>query len=266
VRVIAILAVRNERPYLANCLNHLIDNGLDFAVIDNESTDGTRALLREQRFVRRLTAFRSFPFDGTFDWTGLMRAREEIALYADADWVVFVSADEIMHSYVPGETLSAALARIAAQGFDVVDFNEFVFLPVDGDYVPDCAEPQPLRHYYFFEPARPRLMRARRTGLDVSHVEAGGHVLEGQSYRLSPETFALRHYLFRDQAHASAKYAGRTFRPDELVRGWHGNRVGVPPSRFILPPKSALHCLDRPEDRNLRRDRPRATHYWQWMG
>ena len=179
-RVVAILAVRNERPYLRNCLGHLIDNGIDFFIVDNESTDGTAALLREPRFAEYLVGQRRSTFRGAFDWAGLLRAREEAASGIEADWVVFVSADEIMHSYSAGESLAAAIARADADGYDVIDFNEYVFLPVNVDYVVDCPGWQPLRHYYFFEPSRPRLMRARRRDLRVSHVTTGGHVLEGE--------------------------------------------------------------------------------------
>ena len=263
-RVVAILAVRNERPYLRNCLGHLIDNGIDFFIVDNESTDGTAALLREPRFAEYLVGQRRLPFRGAFDWAGLLRAREEAASGIEADWVVFVSADEIMHSYSAGESLAAAIARADADGYDVIDFNEYVFLPVNVDYVVDCPGWQPLRHYYFFEPSRPRLMRARRRDLRVSHVTTGGHVLEGDSFRLSPESFALRHYIVRDQAHAFRKYTTRVFRPEEIARGWHAARNGQPAVSFALPPDAELEYVDTPDDRNLSRAHPRKEHYWLW--
>jgi len=263
VRITAILAVRNERPYLGNCLKHLIDNGLDYVVIDNGSTDGSAELLRQPEFARHLADYRVHPYEGVFDWTGLMQAREAAARDSGSDWALFVSADEIMHSYVPGESLAEAIERLDAAGADVIDFNEFVFLPVDHDYVPDAPGPQPMLHYYFFEPNRPRLMRARRRLLDVSHVNRGGHVLEGAPFRLADESFGLRHYLFRDQAHALSKYVGRVFRQNELERGWHSNRAGVDANRFSFPPADALHRLERPDDRALRRDAPRKRHYWQ---
>lgn len=265
MRVTAVLALRNERPYLANCLTHLIQNGLDYIVIDNGSTDASAELLRQPEFSRRLVDYRTHPYEGHFDWTGLMQAREAAVRACDADWVLFVSGDEIMHSYVPGETLVEAIARIDATGADVVDFNEFVFLPVDHDYIPDAPGPQPLRHYYFFEPSRPRLMRARRRSLQVSHLAQGGHTFAGD-FRLAEESFALRHYLFRDQQHAFAKYTGRVFRPDELQRGWHRNRVDQAAARFVFPPAERLHQLASPDDRDLRRDSPRKTHYWEgWL-
>jgi glycosyltransferase involved in cell wall biosynthesis len=263
VRVAAVMVMRNERAYVRNCLRHLIDNGVDFYVIDNESADDTREILAAPEIAPHLIGLETYPFDGSFDWAGLMQARERAARAVDADWILFVSADEMMHSYRPGETLSAAIARIALDGWDVIDFNEFVFLPVGADYVSDRAGLPPLQHYYFFEPHKPRLMRARRADLDVSHLAAGGHTFAGE-FRLAPESMALRHYIVRDQAHAFRKYRERLFRADEVERGWHRSRVGQAHAAFALPPPTALHRLDRPESRALDRSAPRATHYWQW--
>jgi glycosyltransferase involved in cell wall biosynthesis len=264
MRVLAILAIRDERPYLANCLNHLIENEIDYVIIDNDSTDGTTELLRQPSFARHLVDYQQFPFEGAFNWKGLMKARETAAQTHDADWILFLSPDEMMHPYVPQETLRAAIMRNDAAGYDVIDFNEFVFLPLDAEYQVDSGVLQPLRFYYFFEPSRPRLMRARKKHLQVSHIEHGGHVFSGAPFRLSPETFALRHYIFRDQAHAYRKYPERVFLPQELARGWHKNRVVKQIDAFTFPPVEQLHRLESPTDRDLCRENPRKTHYWQW--
>lgn len=250
--------------YLGNCLRHLIENGLDYWIIDNASDDGTRDLLARPEFSRHLAGLEHYPYEGSFDWAGLMRAREAAARSADAEWVLFVSADEIMHSYRPAERLVEAIERVAREGSDVINFNEFVFLPVERDYVVDCDGPQPLLHYYFFEPVRPRLMRARRADLQVSHVEHGGHVLAGSEFRLSPEDFALRHYIFRNQEHARSKYGNRVFKSDELSKGWHWDRDRQTSESFAMPHLDQLHCLRDPGERALDRSTPRKTNYWLW--
>jgi glycosyltransferase involved in cell wall biosynthesis len=264
MKIIAVLAVRNERKYLANCLMHLIDNGIEFAVIDNESSDDTRALLETSPFREHLVDYVMHPYPGYFDWQGLMKAREDAALRSGADWVLFVSADEIMHSYQDGESLSEAIARVANTGVDVIDFNEFVFLPVERDYQSDIRGYQDILHYYFFEPTKPRLMRARRRNLNVSHLAAGGHTLSGEDFILSAESFVLRHYIFSDQGHALEKYTNRVFSKDEIALGWHGNRVGMEVESFMFPAVSKLQCLDRSDQKNLDRTDIKKTHYWQW--
>jgi glycosyltransferase involved in cell wall biosynthesis len=263
MRTAAVMVMRNESAYLRNCLGHLIANGIDFYIIDNASTDDTREILASPEIKRGLIGAETYPYDGVFDWTGLMQAREAAARRLDADWVLFVSADEMMHSYREGETLSAAIARVAQTGADVIDFNEFVFLPIERDYEPGHAGFPALHHYYFFEPYKPRLMRARRTDLDVSHIAQGGHSFSG-AFRLAEESFALRHYIVRSQEHACRKYPDRVFRGDELKAGWHCNRVGQPQDAFVFPRAAQLHCLTDAQQRALDRSAPHMTHYWQW--
>jgi glycosyltransferase involved in cell wall biosynthesis len=264
MRVAAILAVRNERPYLANCLGHLIRNGIDFSIIDNDSTDGTRALLETGPFRDHLIEYVHHPYPGYFDWTGLMQAREAAAARTGADWVVFVSADEIMHSFKEGETLADAIGRVDKTGADAIDFNEFVFLPVEQDYVPDTAAHQPGRHYYFFEPHKPRLMRARKRGLSVSHIGQGGHTFSGGDFTLAQESFVLRHYIFRDQDHADRKYVERVFAARELELGWHRNRLAGAAMNFKFPSTALLQQTGDPDRHALDRSNPRMLHYWEW--
>lgn len=262
--ITAILAIRNERPYLENCLSHLIDNGLNFYVIDNGSTDGTAEFLQQEPYRSHLVGYEYFPYEGYFDWTGLMQAREAAAARATTEWVLFVSADEIMHSYRPDETLQAAITRVAETGANVIDFNEFVFLPVLEPYDEAPGGWRKALHYYFFEPRKPRLMRARRRDLDVSHIDHGGHVLEGAEFQLAEESFALRHYIFRDQDHAYEKYTQRVFDEAELARGWHGNRKGFCREAYTLPRSEVLLRLEQPGWRKLDRSAPQKTHFWQW--
>lgn len=263
MQITAILALRNEQPYLANCLNHLIANGVSYFIIDNDSDDGSGDLIREPRFAANLAGYERYPFQGVFDWEGLMRARETVAHSLAADWIITQAPDEILHPYTT-ETLAEAIVRIDAAGYDVIDFNEFVFLPIDHDYVVDRPATQPMQYHYWYQPKTPRLMRARRRSLKVSHILRGGHVLEGEDFRLAPERLALRHYIFRNQEHALEKYQRRQFRAEELERGWHRNRVGMLPERFKFPAADQLDRLVDPATRDIDRSNPRKTHYWLW--
>lgn len=260
MRVLAILAVRNERPYLANCLSHLVENGIDFAVVDNGSTDGSTELLQDSRFVQHLAGYHHVPFAETFVWKEILLAQEQLVRTIDTDWLLLMAPDEIMHSNIPGETLASAIERLDARRYDVINFDEFVFLPVDHDYIPDYCGTQPLRHYYFWRPS----MRAWRKGLNLSNITGGGHWLNGADFRLSPESLVNRHYIFRDQAHAYEKYSHRIFDAEELARGWHSDRFQQPVTKFAFPPADQLERLTSPNDRNLSRRHPHERHYWQW--
>src|SRR5262249_54265391 len=160
------------------------------------------------------------------------------------DWVLLVAPDEIMQSNIQGETLAGAIARFDARGYEVINFDEFVFLPAENDYIPDHFATQPIRHYYFYEPSNPpRQMRAWRKHLNLSNLQSGGHALTGTDFRLAPENLLLRHYIFRNQEHAFEKYSGRVYDPAEVSRGWHWHGAGQSTTRFAFPPPDQLETL-----------------------
>lgn len=261
--VTAILCIRNEEAYLANCLRHLVRNGVRFGIIDNGSTDASAEIYRSREFADHLVATLELPFEGHFSLAEQLRQKMALIDIIDTDWVIHLDADEVMHSDRPAETLSEALTRLGADGWNVVNFDEFVFLPVKHDYVPDVQGEQRMDLYYFFEPHTPRLMRAWRKACGFSPVENGGHALEGANVRMAPNHLALRHYIFRNQEHAMSKYSARTFAPSDLARGWHINRINQPPASFLFPSPTNLKRLAFPTDHNLDRSDPWPVHYWQ---
>jgi hypothetical protein len=263
VRIVAILAIHEERPYLYNCLSHLVSNGIEFAVVDNGSADGSKELIHDASFAPYLAGYRHVPFSGQFNWEEILLAQEQLLRTIEADWHVLLAPDEIMHSYVSGESLADAITRLDRQGYDVINFDEFVFLPVDRGYEPDIGGMPRLRHYYFYEPRNPNQMRAWRKSSGGSNVTHAGHLISNDQLRLAPESFALRHYIFRDQAHALEKYAKRKFALEEVERGWHCDRTGQVVAHFKFPPLSELHSLNSAEDRRLERGHPRKHHYWE---
>jgi glycosyltransferase involved in cell wall biosynthesis len=264
MKITAILAIRNEEAYLANCLRHLVQNEVNFVVIDNGSSDSSSEIYRRLEFAANLIDVEELPYGGTFSLTEQLRQKMEVVEAVDTDWIIHLDADEIMHSYREGESLNAALCRLDAEGWTVVNFDEFVFLPSEADYVSDAQGCQPIRHYYFFEPSSPRLMRAWRKAGGLSMVESGGHLLAGNGIRLAPEHLALRHYIVRNQEHAFTKYTTRVFAPEDLALGWHGNRANQPAEAFAFPAASLLKRLDKTDQRDLDRSEPRTAHYWQW--
>ncbi len=264
MNIVAVLAFRNEEYYLGNCARHLIRNGIRIAAVDNDSTDGSKLILQHADIRDHVIAYDVIPYEGRYRWKPILERKMQIAASLDADWIIHVDADEIMHSYHPDETLASAIARIAETGCTVVNMDEFVFLPVERDYVRDYPGMQPLIHYYFFEPQPCRLMRAWKNERGVSMVQSGGHIVSGSSGAIAGESLALRHYPFRNQAHAYEKYINRCYCPDELQLGWHWNRVNNPPEVFRFPTVTSLKRLQHPGSRRLDKSCPRDRHYWQW--
>ena len=260
MRIVALLAVHNEEAYLANCLRHLVDQGIEVCVIDNDSDDASRGIAEAERGVIRIE---NVPYKGFLDLPLLLREKEKLATDIGANWFIRVDADEIMHSYREGETLGEGIERLDAQGWGVINFDEFVFLPLECEYVTDWAGMQPILHYYFFEPQKTRLMRAWKASKKVSGVDGAGHKLMGEEFRLSTETFALRHYIFRNQDHAFEKYQTRKFSEAALSRGWHARRLNQPRERFGFSQAGELERLSTPASHDLRREKPRLKHYWE---
>ena len=130
--VTAVLTIRNEEAYLANSLRHLVANGINFVIIDNNSSDASREIYRRREFAANLVGVQDLPFTGVFSLTDQLRRKMDVIAHLNTDWVVHLDADEVMHSYREGEGLGEALSRLDAEGWNVVDFDEFVFLPIKG--------------------------------------------------------------------------------------------------------------------------------------
>jgi len=264
--VTAILAIHNEEASLANCLRHCVRNGVNFVIIDHGSSDSSADIYRRHEFSSSLVDVIELQYDGVFSLREQLQSKMAVISAIDTDWVIHLDADEVMHSYRDSESLNEALSRLDAEGWNAVNFDEFVFLPIDRDYVPEAAGHQPLALYYFFQPHSPRLMRAWRKASGFSVLEHGGHSLVGADLRVAPEHLALRHYMVRSQEHAFVKYTTRQFAEDELARGWHQQRAHQTRSSFLFPPAWMLKKMSCVDHHDLDRSAPWSAHFWQLGG
>src|SRR5215471_12788358 len=176
MRVVALLTVRNEELYLARCLEHLIANGVDVCVIDNGSTDSTR-WIAEQHLGRGVIRLETIPYEGAFALYPILKNEERLADDIEADWFIHHDADEIRESPFRGMTLAKAVEAVDAEGYNAINFDEFVFVPrserehFEGrDYVRE------MLWYYYFCPKgqRHRLNAWRRTDVPVDLCGSGG--------------------------------------------------------------------------------------------
>ncbi len=260
-RAVALLAAYNEERFIRNCLEHLIGQGVEVYLIDNGSTDDTARIAREY-LGHGLIGIEPFPREeGVYRWQEILERKEELSRTLDAEWFIHVDADEILLPPRPGQTLAEALAEAGAAGYNVVDFQEFVFIPTRE--APDHDHPHyqnTMRWYYPFQPASgPRLMRAwRRQETPVGLGSRGGHRLSFPGARLYPEKFRMKHYLFLSIPHLLSKYGNRGFRREELERGWHGWRARLDKQRVLLPSQNELKTCA--PDGSLDFSNPRTRH------
>lgn len=260
MRVVAILAVRNEEHYLERCFRHLREQGLHVAVIDNESTDRTPEIIRSLA-PGLLVHHEVHPYPGYYNWQSILRRKESLAREIEADWFMHLDADEIPESPFPGMSLAEALRRIDEAGCSAANFNEFVFVPTSDeqsweglDYVAGMS------WYYFFEPRPVRLVRAwKKTSTPADIASSGGHDARFPGRVIASNAFVLRHYLTLSRRHFIAKYGSRVFAQDELAQGWHHNRVGIEPQSVAWPSLEDLHRVAGTWETS----RPRRRHFFE---
>jgi hypothetical protein len=264
ISICAIIAARNETLYLQRLLPLLAQQGIDVAIIDNESDADSRALYSVHS-GNPVVAVKSVPYRGYCSLTDLLEAEREIGASLTHDWILHHDADEIMEHSQPGLTLRDAIEEADAQGYTALNFDEFVFLPEPGqDYSGRNYYAESLR-YYFFEPSKHRLNRAWKRTANLSNFQSGGHRLQGKDLSIAPANHILRHYITLGQEHAWRKYLNRSFDPRDLKHGWHSNRLGFTNENLRLPlGNKTLFGLGRFDSRAFCKDTPVTKHFWEW--
>jgi glycosyltransferase involved in cell wall biosynthesis len=260
MKVLALMTVRNEALYLRRCLEHLLGEGIEVCVIDNDSSDGSGDIARE--YAGMGVSVEHFAYPGHFDLRGILRNEERLARELDADWFLHCDGDEIREAPLPFATLHQGVLAADAAGANAINFDEFLFFPMSNevrhegtDYVAG------MRDYYYFAPSPLRRVNLwKRTGAPVDLASSGGHSAAFAGRRVYPQNFVMRHYIAMSHAHAVDKYARqRTYSPDEVVGlGWHGLRAKVRGSGdIVLPPPERMHRLT---GRDFDRSRPERLH------
>lgn len=263
ISCVAVLCVHDEEAHLKRAIGDFVEQGIDVAIIDHGSTDGT-AEICSGFLGKGVVAMEHLPWTGEFDLTAQLRAKRDLVDRLGHDWVIHADADEWMHTRLQGESLLAGIDRISRLGYNAINFDEFVFLPQPGAISEPADCKRELLDYYFFAPRENRLMRAWSRQHALENVSSGGHLLAGEDLRLAPESFVLRHYIVLSQEHAIRKYAHRVFSAADLEKGWHDNRVNLEAARLMLPESASLEHLPNWQSVELDRSKPRALHFWDW--
>lgn len=218
MRILALLAVYNEERYLAACLEHLFRHGLLAYLIDNDSTDQTRAIA-ERYLGQGLVGIETMPRRGVHALRVKLERKAQLATELDGDWFIHMDADEFRLPPRADLTLAQALEQVDAQGYNAVNFSEFVFIPTLE--APDHDHPnfqQTMRWYYPFEPRSPARLNAwKRQPAPVDLSTHGGHQVVFPDVRPHPTPFRMRHYHFLSVPHAASKLAGRPYDPGKSV-------------------------------------------------
>lgn len=266
LRIVAVLAVRNEERYIAGAIEHLVAQGIEVYVCDNGSDDSSLELA--SRYLGSgVIGIEQIPFAGVYRWRDLLRRKEQLFGSLDADWVMHADADEIHLPPAGHATVADAIVEADASGYDAVEFEEFTFVPTQEE--PDHDHPdflRTLRTFYPFRPRRDHLVRAFKAGdRSIEIAWSGGHSPRAEGpIRVAPKRFRMRHYPFLSAAHAVAKYGTRRYDAGELADGWHGWRAGVSAATVRLPSARWLRRADT--DAELDPSDPWTRHWLEIAG
>jgi glycosyltransferase involved in cell wall biosynthesis len=252
MRVVALLAIRNEELFLGQCLQHLYQQGVETCVIDNGSTD--RSVEIAQSFMGRgVFRIEHLPYNGCFDLPEILKKKECLAEEIETDWFIHYDADEIREAPYPYRSLLQGVEEVDRQGYNAINFDEFVFLPTSNEEAYEnknyVAE---MQYYYFFEPYPMRRLNAwKKTGKKVDIVNSAGHCIHFEGQRIFPHNFVMRHYICLSRHHAIAKYGSRVFSLNAVKeRGWSKDRVSFNPEYLHLPSPDRLKKFTGDWDRS----------------
>ncbi len=261
VSICAIVATHNASQYLRTLLSVLHAQSIDVVILDNESTDDTRFILREFRNGPVIDVI-TLPFKGYFSLTDQLRKKHEIIKQLPHQWVVHHDVDEIIEGR-DGQSLRNLIESVNQTEHNVINFDEMVFLP-DSDH-PQKSNYLAFQRYYFFQPHENRLNRAYRRDSNLENLTMAGHKLKGENISIFPTNQTLRHYIVLNERHAREKYIRRIHDPMDIQKGWHKNRLNLTEDRLSIPESSPyLKKASTEYPQVLSRETPVKKHFWDW--
>lgn len=222
----AIMAVYNEADVVREAVTKLINHGVDVYLIDNASTDGTAAQVADLvgRGVVNIETAKFFE-DGreVYDWTALLRMKEQLARRLGYGWYLHVDADEIRYPPWPGLSLREGIERVDHAGYNLINFKLFNFrLTADTQIVGDFESSMPL--FSGIEHFNQRQVKAWKASDAVDIAALGGHHVQVPGAKVYPTRFIHKHYPVRSLEHGRRKILAERkarFSNAERQRGWH---------------------------------------------
>jgi len=242
MRIVAILASYNEERFIRPCLEHYFAQGIEVYMIDNESSDSTVEIAKGY-LNKGLIGIETFRRLGVYSWHPLLKRKEQLANELKADWFIHADPDEIRLPPSSDMTLRSSLEYVDQQGYNAVNFFEFVFVPtLEEPHHNHDNYQKTMKWYYPFAPHHPHHLKAwKRQSAPVDLASSGGHLVAFDGIKPYPVDFKLKHYICLSVPHAISKYCNRQYDPTEIRMGWHGVRARVTAESVRLPSQSKLH-------------------------
>ena len=265
MKAVAYMPVLNEADIVQWPIRHLIDQGLRVHVIDGWSTDGSAEIAADAG-----ATVERFPASGRESiqvCSAINNRIEYLAARSGADWCYHTDADEIRRAPRASESLLDAIARVDAEGWNVVDHQTFVFFPVDDSdgvsldrrHSYQGENPEQFFRYFTSEDGRWSRVRQEKLWKNDAPVRlaGGGHILDREDKRVCPEKFVLKHFPWRSVKHAEEKLRVRMDRRclPEHAQGGGVHYDGLTGESAILPKSQLRYWADpfspKPREINL---------------
>jgi hypothetical protein len=235
-RALAVMPAYNEGDVIGPAIGALISEGVDVYLLDHRSTDDTvaaatpwlgRGLVRIERFPDESGPGYDERNGDVMVWRDILRRVEQVSGEVQADWYLFVNADEFREAPWPGVTLADALREVDELGFNAVNFELVNFRPTPPDsFVPGSDVREALRFYEEpgpYDLLQVKAWKAQPAG-PVNLNQHGGHDVLFEGKRVFPVPFVLRHYPIRSAEHGRRKVIAERlgrFAAEERAGGWH---------------------------------------------
>jgi len=200
MKLVGMLPVFNSEDILEDVIEHLLSQGVNLAVLDNGSTDGSFEICKkfENKNLIKLRQYTS----STFDYGLLSRILYDMALELKPDWIIRSDQDELLESGISNTTLKDAIEKEDTKGFNLIQFDVFEFFMTNNDNKTAKSFQEKFPYYSWQHDFAYRAWRH----LPGTRVEDSlGHYPifpEGYPYKISDRKFVLRHYRFRNKQQA----------------------------------------------------------------
>lgn len=222
----AFMPVHNELDVLPHVLAHLLLQGIQVHILDGWSTDGSYEYARSMAGVT-VERFPEGRDDGIWNCTRTLERIEKLAARSYAAWCMLTDADEWRRPRRAGETLVQGIKRADAEGWNVIDHRVLAFFCTDDSWTGTTSPEHHFRYYntndLICTLPQEKIWKNTRERVDL-HTSGGHQVIlpAGQSKRVSPERFIMKHYPFRTPSQAKAKIETRLARrcEEEHNKGW----------------------------------------------
>ena len=225
-RVCAIMSAYNEADVIHESIQKLIQQEVDVYLLDNGSTDETveianqflnKGLIKVERCV--------FTENGkeVYDWTALLKRKEELSRQLDYDWFMHVDADEIRYSPWAHRNLREGIELVDQMGFNLINFRLFNFR-LTHEKSADQSIEEAFTHYSAVEQFNRMQVKAWKKSSGIDLVSHAGHLALLPQPKIFPIRFIHKHYPVRSIEQGTRKIIKERlarYSTSDRRKGWH---------------------------------------------